>query len=86
MTRYVLIVFLCDVFCEGNDFFRLWLDPSMMYSSARWNDAETLEQVQQLTIVRKEKTRVNLHLRRNTTKMTRCASICDSNRQITCLK
>jgi len=31
----------------SNDFFRLWLDPSMMYSSARWERPEfTLEQAQ----------------------------------------
>ena len=30
----------------SNDFFALWLDPSMMYSGARWSGAETLEQAQ----------------------------------------
>ncbi len=31
----------------SNDFFRLWLDPTMMYSSARWENADaTLEQAQ----------------------------------------
>jgi cyclopropane-fatty-acyl-phospholipid synthase len=31
----------------SNDFFRLWLDPSMMYSSARWERSDyTLEQAQ----------------------------------------
>ncbi len=30
----------------SNEFFALWLDPSMMYSSARWADAKTLEEAQ----------------------------------------
>jgi cyclopropane-fatty-acyl-phospholipid synthase len=30
----------------SNDFFRLFLDPSMMYSSARWEGAATLEEAQ----------------------------------------
>ncbi len=30
----------------SNDFFRLWLDPSMMYSGARWAGAATLEEAQ----------------------------------------
>jgi cyclopropane-fatty-acyl-phospholipid synthase len=30
----------------SNDFFALWLDPSMMYSSARWERAGTLEEAQ----------------------------------------
>ena len=30
----------------SNDFFRLFLDPSMMYSSARWEGATTLEEAQ----------------------------------------
>ena len=31
----------------GNDFYRLWLDPSMLYSSALWRDgADSLEQAQ----------------------------------------
>lgn len=30
----------------SNDFFSLWLDPSMMYSGARWSGVETLEQAQ----------------------------------------
>ncbi|MBI2813582.1 MAG: class I SAM-dependent methyltransferase [Opitutae bacterium] len=30
----------------SNDFFALWLDPSMMYSGARWAGAETLEAAQ----------------------------------------
>ena len=30
----------------SNDFFRLFLDPSMMYSSARWEGASSLEQAQ----------------------------------------
>ena len=30
----------------SNDFFALWLDPSMMYSGARWSGAATLEQAQ----------------------------------------
>jgi cyclopropane-fatty-acyl-phospholipid synthase len=30
----------------SNDFFRLFLDPSMMYSSARWEGATSLEQAQ----------------------------------------
>ena len=30
----------------SNDFFRLFLDPSMMYSSARWQGATTLEEAQ----------------------------------------
>jgi cyclopropane-fatty-acyl-phospholipid synthase len=31
----------------SNDFFQLFLDPSMMYSSARWNGVTTLEEAQQ---------------------------------------
>ena len=30
----------------SNDFFRLFLDPSMMYSSARWEGTDSLEQAQ----------------------------------------
>ncbi|MDI1319996.1 MAG: class I SAM-dependent methyltransferase, partial [bacterium] len=30
----------------SNDFFALWLDPTMMYSGARWAGAATLEQAQ----------------------------------------
>ena len=30
----------------SNDFFALWLDPSMMYSGARWSGAATLEEAQ----------------------------------------
>ena len=30
----------------SNDFFRLFLDPSMMYSSARWEETDSLEQAQ----------------------------------------
>jgi cyclopropane-fatty-acyl-phospholipid synthase len=30
----------------GNDFYRLWLDDSMMYSSAIWEDGDTLESAQ----------------------------------------
>ncbi len=30
----------------SNEFFSLWLDPSMMYSGALWNGVETLEQAQ----------------------------------------
>jgi len=30
----------------SNDFFALWLDPSMMYSCARWENAATLEEAQ----------------------------------------
>ena len=30
----------------SNDFFALWLDPSMMYSGARWSGVATLEQAQ----------------------------------------
>jgi cyclopropane-fatty-acyl-phospholipid synthase len=30
----------------SNDFFALWLDPSMMYSGARWSGVDTLEQAQ----------------------------------------
>ena len=30
----------------SNDFFALWLDPTMMYSGARWAGVETLEQAQ----------------------------------------
>ena len=30
----------------SNDFFRLFLDPSMMYSSARWDGTDSLEQAQ----------------------------------------
>jgi len=30
----------------SNDFFALWLDPSMMYSAARWSGVDTLEQAQ----------------------------------------
>jgi cyclopropane-fatty-acyl-phospholipid synthase len=30
----------------SNDFFALWLDPSMMYSGARWEGVDTLEQAQ----------------------------------------
>jgi cyclopropane-fatty-acyl-phospholipid synthase len=35
----------------GNDFFRLWLDPRLVYSAARWNDTEqpaaSLEEAQE---------------------------------------
>jgi cyclopropane-fatty-acyl-phospholipid synthase len=30
----------------GNDFYRLWLDPTLTYSCALWDDADTLEQAQ----------------------------------------
>ena len=38
----------------GNDFFPLWLDPTMLYSSAIWdeNSAATLEQAQQHQLAR----------------------------------
>ncbi|MFF0488795.1 class I SAM-dependent methyltransferase [Nocardia sp. NPDC004068] len=31
----------------GNEFYRLWLDPSMTYSCALWEDGDTLERAQQ---------------------------------------
>ena len=38
----------------GNDFFRLWLDPRLVYSAARWNDpdrpAASLEQAQEFKL------------------------------------
>jgi len=43
----------------SNDFFSLWLDPSLMYSGARWSDAETLEQAQ---IAKNEALCSKLHL------------------------
>ena len=37
----------------GNDFFRLWLDPTMLYSSALWDDATgDLEQAQRDKLAR----------------------------------
>jgi cyclopropane-fatty-acyl-phospholipid synthase len=37
----------------GNDFYRLWLDPSMLYSSAIWTpETETLEQAQRYRLNR----------------------------------
>ena len=37
----------------GNDFYRLWLDPTMLYSSALWRDGVvTLEQAQRLKLDR----------------------------------
>ena len=30
----------------GNDFYRLWLDPTLTYSGAMWRDGDTLEQAQ----------------------------------------
>jgi cyclopropane-fatty-acyl-phospholipid synthase len=35
-----------DHYDLSNDFFALWLDPSMMYSSARWHPGATLEDAQ----------------------------------------
>ena len=39
---------IADHYDLGNDFYQLWLDPSMMYSSAMWErDGMTLEEAQQ---------------------------------------
>jgi cyclopropane-fatty-acyl-phospholipid synthase len=37
---------ISDHYDLSNDFFALWLDPSMMYSSARWAGVTTLEEAQ----------------------------------------
>jgi len=46
-TRRTAALNIHEHYDLSNDFFRLWLDPSMMYSSARWERPEfTLEQAQ----------------------------------------
>lgn len=35
-----------DHYDLSNDFYRLWLDPNMVYSGALWEDGDTLEQAQ----------------------------------------
>jgi cyclopropane-fatty-acyl-phospholipid synthase len=44
---------IADHYDLGNDFYQLWLDPSMMYSSAMWErDDMTLEEAQQTRLDR----------------------------------